>query len=136
MGSPRPLNKKQVLDILQKSKDLSDADMRGIELVGVVFDGANLQRAKMADCSLGRASFRGADLSGASLWHADCKDAVFDEAILESTDFDFAFLDGCTFRDARVKKAIFPFTRLPLSAVQDSVRTGKKVRMDQMKGDE
>lgn len=136
MGSPRPLNKKQITDILAKSKDLSDTDMRGIDLIGVVFDGANLQRAKLAECNLGRATFRGADLSSASLWHADCKDAVFDGAILEEADLDFAYLDGCTFKDARIRKAIFPFTRLPLEKVQESVRTGRKVRMDAPKGDE
>lgn len=136
MGSPRPLNKKQILDALAKTKDLSDADMRGIDLVGVVFDGANLQRAKLAECNLGRASFRGADLTNASLWHADCKDAVFDGAILEEADLDFAYLDGCTFKDARVRKAIFPFNRLPLQQVLTSVRTGRKVRMDAARGDD
>ena len=64
------------------------------------------------------------------MWHSDCKDACFDEASMEEADFDYSNLDGCTFRAAKVKKAIFPFNRLSLEAVMESVRTGRKVRME------
>ena len=136
MGSPRPLSKKQVLDILAKTKNLEEQDMRGIDLSGVCFDGANLQQAKMAECNLSRATFRDADLTGASLWHSDCKDAVFDGAILEEADFDFTYLAGCTFRNARVRKAIFPFNRVTLDKILHSVRTGKKLKMERGRYDD
>ena len=96
----------------------------------VAFDGVDLERAKLAECNLTRASFRDANLSNASLWHSDCKDAVFDGANLEEADLDFANLDGCSFKNAKIKKAIFPFTRLPLEDVALSVRTGRKVHME------
>ena len=77
----------------------------------------------------GTAGLRRADLSAASLWHSDCKDACFDHCNLEEADLDFTNLDGCTFRGAKVRKAIFPYTRLSLEEVMTSVRTGRKVRM-------
>ncbi len=116
--------------MMGKGHSLVDLDMRGIDLSGVCFDGADLEFAKLAECNLSRASFRGTVLRQASLWHADCKDACFDGANLEEADFDFADLDGATFRDAKVRKAIFPFNRISLEQIQTSVRTGRKVRMD------
>ncbi len=129
MGSPRTLSKKQILDAIARQESLADRDLRGLDLSGVCFDGADLRRSKLAECNLSRATFRGADLHSASLWHSECQDAVFDEANLEEADFDFSNLDGCTFRGAKVRKAIFPFTRLPLERILESVRTGKRVRM-------
>ncbi len=120
MGSPR----------LARGDSLADNDLRGLDLTGVCFDGADLRRAKLAESNLARATFRGADLSGASLWHSDCKDAVFDEANLEEADLDFANIDGCTFKNAKVRKAIFPNPRQTLDEVTQSVRTGKKIRVD------
>ena len=49
MGSPRSLTKKQILDHLAKGESLADTDMRGIDLAGVCFDGADLQRVKLAE---------------------------------------------------------------------------------------
>ncbi len=84
----------------------------------------------MAECNLGRASFRGSNLQSASLWHSDCKDACFDAANLEEADLDFTNLDGATFKEAKVRKAIFPLNRVSLEQVQTSVRTGARIRMD------
>jgi len=135
MGSPRPLNKKQVLDHITRGASLADTDMRGQDLAGVKFDGIELARAKLAECNLSRASFRECDLTAASLWHSDCKDAIFDGALLDETDMDFANIDGCTFRSAKVRKAILPNSRQTLAQVLDSVRTGKKVRMSRRSDD-
>jgi len=129
MGSPRTLSKKQILDALARQSSLADCDLRGLDLTGTCFDGADLRRSKLAECNLSRATFRGADLHSASLWNSECQDAVFDEADLEEADFDLCNLDGCTFRDAKIRKAIFPFRRLPLERVIESVRTGRRVRM-------
>lgn len=129
MGAPRPYSKKQVMDLIARGTSLADADLRGTDLSGVCFDGADLQRAKLADCNLAKATFRGTDLTSASLWHADCKDACFDEAILVHTDLDLTNLDGATFRGARIRKSIFPTTRVSHDQINRSVRTGRKVEM-------
>ena len=130
MGSPRSLTKKQVIELLAKGESLAEIDVRGIDLGGVNFDNADLSFSKLAECNLARATFRGAKLISASMWHSECKDCVFDGANLEEADFDYANLDGCTFRNAKIKKAIFPFARLPLEDIQESVRNGRKVRME------
>ncbi len=130
MGSLTVLTKKQIIEILGKGESLAELDVRGIDLSGVNFDNADLSFSKLAECNLTRATFRGAKLMSASLWHCECKDCVFDNANLEEADFDYANLDGCSFKNAKIKKAIFPFVRLPLADVQESVRTGKRVRME------
>ena len=129
MSSPRPLSKKQVLDHLARGESLAGSDLRGNDLSGVVFDGIDLTAAKLAECNLSRASFRNCGMVAASLWHSECRDACFDGADLEEADLDFTNLDGCTFHRAKVKKAIFPFHRIPLDDILESVRTGTRVRM-------
>ena len=124
------MTRKQIIDALTRGDSLADCDMRGIDLTGVSFDRADLRRAKLAECNLSRATFRDADLSGASLWHSICREAVFDDANLEEADLDFADLDGCTFHNAKVRKAIFPNPRMSLDEIQDSVRSGRRVRIE------
>ena len=136
MGSPRPMTKKQIVDALARGDSLADMDLRGLDLTATCFDGADLRRAKLAECNLSRATFRGADLSGASLWHSECREACFDEALLEEADFDFANIDGCTFRGAKVRKAIFPNPRQTLDEVTASVKTGRRVRVEVKQLDE
>lgn len=130
MGSPRSPTKKQIIESLGKGESLAEIDVRGIDLSGVNFDNADLSFSKLAECNLTKATFRGAKLVNASLWHSECKDCVFDGANLEEADFDYANLDGSSFKNAKIKKAIFPFARLPLPEVQESVRTGRRVRME------
>ena len=83
----------------------------------------------MAECELVGVDFTNANLRQASLWRAECKNAVFVGANLEEADLDYANLDGCTFKDALVRKAVFPFARLSREEVHQSVRTGARVRM-------
>lgn len=133
MGAPRTLTKKQVVDHIAKGLPLHDADLRGVDLSGVCFDGGDLTRAKLAECNLARATFRGTNLTAASLWHADCKDACFDEAILEETDMDLSNLDGATFRNAKIRKTMFPFSRVSIDQIKRSVRTGRKVEVHRLR---
>lgn len=136
MGTPRPLTKKQVVDMVSRGDSLAGLDLRGTDLSNVCFDGIDLAEAKLADCNLVRCTFRGSDLRAASLWHADCTDAVFDQANLEEADFDLAFLDGCSFRGAKIRKAIFPLSRLSLETLKTSVKTGKRIRMERRPSDD
>ena len=136
MTVSRPLNKKQILEAIAKKEPLIDCDMRGLDLSGVCFDGMDLRRCKLGESNLSRATFRGADLYLASMWHSELQDAVFDEANLEEADLDFANLDGCTFKGARIRKTIFPTPRLSLHQVQDSLRTGAKVKLEKKSHDD
>ncbi len=42
MGSPRPLTKKQIVDLIARGESLAGLDLRGNDLSGVCFDGAEL----------------------------------------------------------------------------------------------
>lgn len=125
----RVLTRKQVVDLLRRGQSLEKVDVRGLDLSGLNFDGVNLRWTKLADANLQRCSFKGADLSNASMWHANLKDASFEQAVLDFADLDCANLDGATFLGARIKKTIFPFQLLPIEVVEQSVRTGVRVRM-------
>ncbi|MSQ02032.1 MAG: pentapeptide repeat-containing protein [Myxococcales bacterium] len=129
----KALTRKQVVDMVRRGDRLEDADLRGLDLSAVCFDGVGLRQAKFGDCNLQRASFRGADLAGASFWNANMREAVLDGANLEEADFDYCNLDGASFRDAKIRKAIFPFKRLPLEMIQRSIRTGQRVRMEPLR---
>ena len=132
----RPLTRKQVLEMIRRKEGFEEADLRGCDLVGIAFDGANLARAKFAEANLSRCTFKGAILVGASFFGANLKDCSLEDANIEDADFDYANLDGVTFRGAKIRKAIFPIRRIPLKDIQDSVRTGKRVQMEAMPLDE
>ena len=136
MGSPRPLTKKQVVEMVSRGESLAGMDLRDTDLSGICFDQADLAEAKLAECNLARCTFREADLRAASLWHSDCTDCVFDGANLEEADLDLAFLDGCSFRGAKIRKAIFPLTRISLTTLKNAVKTGKKLRMERRPSDD
>jgi uncharacterized protein YjbI with pentapeptide repeats len=132
----RPLARKQVLEMIRKKESFLDADLRGCDLVGLVFDGVDLSRAKFAEANLSRCSFRGSNLTGASFFAATLKDATLEDANLEEADFDYANLDGVCFRNAKIRKAVFPLRKLPLEQIRESVRTGARVRMEALALDE
>jgi uncharacterized protein YjbI with pentapeptide repeats len=123
------ISRKKVKDLLRKKMPLDSLDLRGADLEGVQFDDASLRWAKLAEANLRGCSFRRADLTGASLWNANLSGAVFEAAILDEADLDMADLDGCTFKNARIRKAIFPSQAAELQQVQSSIRTGDPVRL-------
>ena len=126
----RPLTRKQVIDLLRRGRSLEQADIRGLDLSGINFDGVNLRWTKLADADLSQCSFRGADLTSASMWHANLKDCAFDDAVLDGADLDCANIDGACFKGARIRKTIFPIPRTEMHQVMESVRTGSPVRVD------
>jgi uncharacterized protein YjbI with pentapeptide repeats len=122
--------------MIRRKEPFEDADLRGCDLVGLAFDNIDLSRAKFAEANLSRCTFRGANLTGASFFGASLKDGSLEEANLEDADFDYCNLDGVTFRNAKIKKAIFPLRRISLDDIRDSVKTGKRVRMEALPLDE
>lgn len=132
----RPLTRKQVIEMIRRKEPFEDADLRGCDVVGLAFEHIDLSRAKFAEANLSRCSFRGSTLIGASFFGANLKDASLEDANLEDADFDYANLDGVTFRNAKIKKAIFPLRRIGLDEIRESVRSGKRVRMEALPLDE
>jgi uncharacterized protein YjbI with pentapeptide repeats len=135
-GAVRVLNRKQVTDMIRRKESFDEADLRGCDLSGLVFDGLSFVNAKFAEATLVRCSFRNANLSGASFFGANLKDGTLDEANLEEADFDYCLLDGVSFRGAKVRKALFPLKKLPLDTIRESIRTGKRVSMEPFRMDE
>lgn len=129
-GSGRAIPRKQIQDMIRKKESFSEMDLRGCDLSGLAFDGLDCSYAKFGDANLQKSTFRESNLVGASFWNANLRDCSFDGANLEEADFDYANLDGVSFRDAKIRKAIFPFKRLALDAIKASVRTGERVRME------
>ena len=78
------------------SVDLSDEDLRGLQLSsltmqGARFDGANLTNACVANC----------DLYWSSFADANCSDAYFLNCVLVGAIFRGSNLDGTTFENCR-----------------------------------
>lgn len=132
----RSLTRKQVHDMLRRKEPLANADLRGLDLSGLSFEGVNLVNAKFGDAKLMKCSFRFADLRGASFWNADMREATLDNATLDEADFDYCNLDSVSFKDAKIRKTMFPLKRLPLEAIQRSIKTGQRVRMEPMRHDD
>ena len=65
------LGRKEVLEILADSKDLSGRDIRKANLIKIDFSGCNLAGVNFSYSNLKDCNFSNADLSGASLWNAN-----------------------------------------------------------------
>jgi hypothetical protein len=132
----RPLNRKQVQDMIRKKESFIEADLRGCDLNGICFDNQDLSFAKLAEANLSRCTFRNARLNGTSFFAANLKDAILEDCDMEEADLDYAWLDGVSLRGAKIKKAIFPYKKVPVSEIKESVKTGKRLRMEPMSIDE
>ena len=77
--------------------DLSDSNLRDLELRRADFRGSNLRGSVARDVQMGRADLRGANL----------RKAVFVESNLRGACFRGADLRGCTFRSANLGEANF-----------------------------
>lgn len=124
------LGRKQVIEMIRRRDSFRDADLRGSDVSGLVFDGLNLAQAKFAEANLMRCSFKDADLTGASFFGANLRDVCLDGANLEEADLDYANLDGVTLLGAKIRKALFPTRKVTLVDVRASVATGLRLRME------
>ncbi len=124
------LPRKQVMEMIRRRDSFEDADLRGADVSGLVFDGLNLAQAKFAEANVSRSSFKGAELTGASFFGANLREVCFDGANLEEADLDYANLDGATLLGAKIRKALFPTRKVSLTDVRASVATGVRLRMD------
>ncbi|MSP54359.1 MAG: pentapeptide repeat-containing protein [Myxococcales bacterium] len=131
------LSRKQATEMIRRGDSFRDADLRGSDVSGLVFDGLNLAQAKFAEANLMRCSFKDADLTGASFFGANLRDACLDGANLEEADLDYANLDGVTLLGARIRKALFPTRKVSLVDVRAAVASGGRLRMEPfLPGDE
>lgn len=84
--------------------NLAGIDLRGINLVGTSFRGADLTRARLDGTSLINTDFRGAKLNHATLTAADLSWANLTKAELEGADITSATLVGTTLVGANISK--------------------------------
>lgn len=129
-GAGRIPSRKQVQEMLRRAESFEEVDLRGADLDGLCFDGCRMRHVKLGEATLVGCSFVGADLRGASFWSANLKDAVLDGADLEEADFDMANVEGVSLRGAKTRKAIFPYRRVSVAAVRESVATGAPLVME------
>ena len=124
------LGRKQVVEMIRRRDSFQDADLRGSDVSGLIFDGLDLTQAKFAEANLSRCSFKGADLTGASFFGANLRDVCLDGANLEEADLDYANLDGATLLGAKTRKAIFPARKLTPADIRAAVASGARLRME------
>ncbi|MFW7377593.1 MAG: pentapeptide repeat-containing protein [Oligoflexus sp.] len=121
------LTRKEVLELLAETRDLSGRDMRKANLIKIDFSGCDLRRANLSYANLKDAIFRDADLRGTSLWSANLEGTDFTGANLEDADLDYSKLRGAILFRANIRRAALPTELIPREDIMASVDTGCKV---------
>ena len=126
-GNLVTLTRKEVLEMLNETKDLAGKDMRRANLMRIDFSNCNLRLANFSYSNLKDASFRNANLYGASLWNANLEGADFTSANLEEADLDYAKLRGAILFKANLRRAELPTDLVPREEIMIAVKSGCKV---------
>ena len=87
-----------------RDADLSNMDLRKLDLRQSYLGGANLMGTDLRDMNLSYVDFRGAYLNGANLSGADARGANFSGAILVGANLHEAYLGGTNFRNADLRE--------------------------------
>lgn len=121
------LSRKEVLEALANTRDLSSRDMRKANLVKIDFSNCDLRTANFSYANLKDANFKNADLRGASLWNANLEGADFSGANLEDADLDYAKIRGALFFNASLRRATLPIELISKEEIMKSVSNGTRV---------
>ena len=84
---------------------LEEADLRGMNLAGLVLTGVNLSRARLSQADLSGCDLRYANLGGADLWAANVSYADLNEARLWGANLNKANLHGSNLCGTRLSGA-------------------------------
>ena len=106
--------------------DLSEADLRGIDLSSANLNRADMRGANLREANLSKATLIEADLSGANLDHAELFSIMgtkirLDGASLCGTNLREARLEGAFLRTADLSKADLQFTYLDKADLIDTI---------------
>lgn len=100
---------------LGPGEQLERADLSGLLLHSLVFDGSNLSHADLSECDMTGASLRGCNLS-----HANFQFAELEQTDLSGADLTGTVLAGAMLRDCKTDGAIFKDTVMPDGTIHDS----------------
>ncbi len=78
--------------------DLRNVDLSGLILIGANFTGADLRGANLSNAILTSANFAGADLRGCNIKRTVLRYAKFRKTHLQDLDFSIAILSKCVLR--------------------------------------
>lgn len=90
---------------LEKMK-LEQRVRQGISLVGIILDGADLQRAMLREVKFEKASLREVNFHRADLWRANLQAANLERANLAGADLWASFLDGANLQKANLENTL------------------------------
>jgi uncharacterized protein YjbI with pentapeptide repeats len=129
----------RTLDPKDHSFNLTQADMRGIDLAGLPLWNADLSSAQLDQASLYATDLRQANLSGAHLsqalaWAADLEQAVLFGAHLQGVCLFFANLKGAFLARADLKEASLLGAQLPGADLKRANLTQADLRTAQLRG--
>lgn len=126
-AKPKTLTRKEVIEILQTTRDFSELDLRKanltkLDFTGCLFVGSNCSYVNFKDSNL-----EACDFTNASLWNANLEGANLTRAVLEDADLDYTKLRGCLLYKANIRRATLPTDLIPREEILKSVNEGTKV---------
>ncbi len=111
------LSREEVIDILNKNKDLSRRNLQGLDLSELDFSGADLSHALCGKASFKKSCMDNvnftftlaneADFTECSFHNALFKQTVLQKAVLTKSDFSLAQIELSSFEDCEAEGAIF-----------------------------
>jgi uncharacterized protein YjbI with pentapeptide repeats len=101
----KDLREADLSEVNLSDADLSYADLRGTNLTNAILSGADLRGAKLSDAILSGADLRGANLSSAHLNHANLTYANAERTDFSSADLRGTDLNGTDLLEANMSQA-------------------------------
>lgn len=126
-AKPKTLTRKEVIEILQTTRDFSDLDLRKANLTKLDFTGCRFKNSNCSYVNFKDSNLDSCDFSNASLWNANLEGANLTRANLEDADLDYTKLRGAVLYRANIRRATLPTDLIPRDEILRSVNDGSKV---------
>lgn len=126
-AKPKTLTRKEVIEILQTTRDFSDLDLRKANLTKLDFTGCLFKNSNCSYVNFKDSNLDSCDFSNASLWNANLEGANLTRANLEDADLDYTKLRGAVLYRANIRRATLPTDLIPRDEILKSVNDGSKV---------
>ncbi len=126
-AKPKTLTRKEVIEILQTTRDFSGLDLRKANLTKLDFSGCRFAGSNCSYVNFKDSNLDSCDFSDSSLWNANLEGANLTRSNLEDADLDYTKLRGAVLFKANIRRATLPTDLIPREEILRSVNEGSKI---------